>query len=121
MAGKTTNRGVKYGAEVLTTVKEIRAEHHACTAREIGRRLRETHTVIGRQLRQLQKWGYVDWTEMDGSIVVTLKGGTFIKAVESGRVTEFPQQLDAGVVIDDTPGPRLVGPKDDINVASRRL
>jgi len=62
---------------ILRTIREVRAEHHACTAREVSRRTKTTHTLVVQQLDNLRKAGMVEWTEMPGSLRLTLKGGKF--------------------------------------------
>jgi DNA-binding IclR family transcriptional regulator len=78
-------KGDEYAAEVLRTIKNIRVEHKACTAAEVSRLMRETHTLVVRQLAVLRESGLVEWTEMPGSLSVTGTGGKYILAVEAGQ------------------------------------
>lgn len=90
-------RGVEYAALLLTTIKNVRATHHACTAREVARLLRQTHTLTNRHLFQLRDLGLCDWSDdgqgnsFPGSLRVTLKGGRFITDVAKGKVTSLGQ------------------------------
>lgn len=59
---------------VLRTINDVRKEHHACTAREVGRRLKLHNTQLQLMLTQLRKLGYIDSTELAGSLRVTAKG-----------------------------------------------
>jgi DNA-binding IclR family transcriptional regulator len=61
--------------EVLQTIREIRKEHHACTARELERRCKMQHAICQRTLLTLREAGFVDWTVLPGSLHLTLKGG----------------------------------------------
>lgn len=46
-----------------------------------------THTLMQRQLYQLQGVGLITWTKMPGSICVTPAGGKFINGVRAGKIT----------------------------------
>lgn len=89
----TTDRdrtGVDYVAQVLETIRAIREEHGACTMREVARLLRQrSTTTMSRQLHQLKEWDLVTWTDLPGSLRNTPKGGKFITAVRSGKITEM--------------------------------
>jgi len=76
--------GDQYAAEILRTIKRVREENKACTAKEVSRLMRETHNLVVRQLDVLRSHGYVKWTQMPGSLVVTPEGGKYIVAVEAG-------------------------------------
>lgn len=77
--------GDQYAAEILRTIKKVREENKACTAREVSRLMRETHNLVVRQLEVLRAAGYVNWTLMQGSLVVTPAGGKYIVAVQKGE------------------------------------
>lgn len=79
-------RGEEYARLVLVTIREIREEHHACTSREIGRRLQVDHQIINRQFDVLRKAELVDATQMPGSIHLTAKGG---KVASGGKMPEL--------------------------------
>lgn len=71
----------------MLMIDDIRAEHHACTAREASRLLRLTHTVVVGRLVALRERGWVDWTEMTGSLRVTEAGHIWLgTAVEKAPV-----------------------------------
>jgi DNA-binding IclR family transcriptional regulator len=78
---RTRSTGDQYACEILETIKEIRAERKACTASEVSRLMRVSHTLIVRQLEVLRKAGFVDWNAMIGSVHVTPAGGKYIVAV----------------------------------------
>lgn len=68
-------RGDDYARKLLETIREVRAEHHACTLRELSRRLGGVnHNVINRQFDVLARAGLVEATSMPGSIHLTAKG-----------------------------------------------
>lgn len=81
----TRATGDQYAAEILRTIKKVREENKACTAREVSRLMRETHNLVVRQLDVLKAAGYVRWTAMPGSLVVTPDGGKYIVKVEKGE------------------------------------
>lgn len=77
--GMTTKRGVDHALKLMTTIREVRAEYSACTAREVARRCKLGHTLVVGQLRNLRKAGYVMWDDvMPGSLRVTAEGGKFM-------------------------------------------
>jgi len=60
---------------MVRTIKEIRAEHFACTAREVERRMRLNHGICQRMLLELRDQELVEWTSLPGSLRLTAKGG----------------------------------------------
>jgi hypothetical protein len=75
----TTKRGVDHAVKLMSTIREVRAEYSACTAREVARRCKLGHTLVVGQLRNLRTAGYVTWTEhMPGSLKLTPAGGKFL-------------------------------------------
>lgn len=81
------SKGVVYAAELIECIKAVREEHHACTAREVARRMQVTHTLMSRQLQILLANGLIELTGMPGSICVTAKGGKFRSGVRAGKIT----------------------------------
>lgn len=64
---------------LMVQITAIRDEHHACTAREVSRLLLLTHTVAVGRLVALRERGWVDWTDMTGSLRVTEAGQTWLQ------------------------------------------
>lgn len=80
-------RGEEYARLLLVTIREIRDEHHACTLRELARRLGGVHhNQINRQFDVLRRAELVDATSMPGSIHLTAKGG---KVASGGKMPEL--------------------------------
>lgn len=80
-------RGEEYARLLLVTIREVREEHHACTLRELARRLGGVnHNIINRQFDILRKAELVDATEMPGSLHLTAKGG---KVASGGKMPEL--------------------------------
>jgi len=75
-------RGVDHAKKIIRTIREIRNEHHSCTAREVARRLKLGHTLTVKQLTNLREAGLVDWTEQMGSVHLTMKGGKLAPRVK---------------------------------------
>lgn len=63
---------------LLLTIDEIRAEHHACTAREVARRAKLAVSIAHAQLTILRERGQVAWTEVPGSVRVTNSGRAWV-------------------------------------------
>lgn len=95
-------RGEEYARLLLVTIREIREEHHACTLRELARRLGGVHhNQINRQFDVLRKAELVDATTMPGSIHLTAKGG---KVASGGRMPELnPEKVQHGAGAGDAP------------------
>lgn len=76
MAGlkELSGRGEQQALLIMRTIKDVRAEHHACTAREVSRLLRMNNTVLVRQLAKMRELGLVEWTDLTGSLHLTLQG-----------------------------------------------
>lgn len=72
---KQMPRGKEYAKLLLVTIREVRDEHHACTLRDLARRLGGVnHNQINRQFDVLRNAGLVDATQMPGSIHLTPLG-----------------------------------------------
>lgn len=80
-------RGEEYARLLLVTIREVREENHACTLRELARRLGGVnHNIVNRQFDILRKAELVDATLMPGSIHLTAKGG---KVASGGKMPEL--------------------------------
>lgn len=73
----TNQRGADQAAKIIRCIREVRAEHHACTAREVARLTKTTSSLMQRQLVNLRNAGLVEWTTMPGSLRLTIKGGKY--------------------------------------------
>lgn len=93
MASTPKPRGEDYARAILVTIREARKEHHACTAREIGRRMGVSHVTINGQLTRLKRAGLVDFTKLPGGIWLTDKGG---KVASGGRLPTLPAGTKPG-------------------------
>lgn len=91
MGNRAEPAGVHYVKLLLDTIGEIRTEHHSCTMREVARRLRKTPMMMHRQCLQLKEWGLADWTDLDGSVHLTIKGQNVRKRIGEGKITELAQ------------------------------
>ena len=66
-----------HAQRILQTIRDVRNEHSACTAREVARRMKLNAGLLGKQLLNLRTADLVTWTEMAGSLKLTAKGGKF--------------------------------------------
>jgi len=102
MGIKVTETGVQYVQRILDMVAEVRAENHSCTMREFARQLGKTPMMMHRQLNQLREMGFVDWTDLDGSVHLTVQGQNMRKRIAKGTVTEMSQLPGRSVADDPT-------------------
>lgn len=63
---------------LLSTIENVRHEHHACTAREVARQAQLTLSLAHAQLTILRTRGHVAWTEVPGSLRVTVTGRAWL-------------------------------------------
>jgi hypothetical protein len=89
--------------KIVRLIPEIRATHHACTARHLAGEMRMHHTHISNRLRLLQAQGVIDFTTMPGSIHLT--GTTEVMPVEADADVLWDGELEA------EPAPRTVKPR----------
>lgn len=61
-------------AEVLDAIVDCRRRFYACTGRMLADRCDVAHITMQRRLARLYTEGLVDWTDVVGSIVVTVAG-----------------------------------------------
>jgi hypothetical protein len=55
---------------ILDTIDEVRTEHHACSLREVARRLRASPDVIRYRCQLMRELGKLTWTDVTGSLRV---------------------------------------------------
>jgi len=79
--------------KIVRLIPEIRATHHACTARHLAGEMRMHHTHISNRLRLLQAQGVIDFTTMPGSIHLV---GTI--EVQPSATTDAADVIDWPVV-----------------------
>lgn len=58
--------------EILNTIVATRAELHACTTREVARRIGRAHTTVVSRVAKM-RGVYLDWNELGGSLHTTRK------------------------------------------------
>lgn len=73
----TDEERIARAKKILQIIRQVRNEHNACTMREVARRQRTQPSLMLKQLENLRAAGYVEWTEMTGSLKLTAKGGKF--------------------------------------------
>lgn len=76
--------------QVLRIIRDLRAEHHACTGRAVAGRFGNSPASMNSMLAQLQLVGYVDMTPMPGSLHLTAAGIELLERDE----TPAPTQAD---------------------------
>lgn len=64
--------------QIMKVIRETRAEHGACTAREVARLVKRSMNLVQGQIRSLESMGYVKVTRMPGSLQLTPKGGKLL-------------------------------------------
>lgn len=75
---------------ILELIPQIRAEHHACTARQLSNVLNMHHTHISNKLRLMRATGLIGFTEMPGSLHVM---GT-VEMLPDGTVIDPPPPVE---------------------------
>jgi IS30 family transposase len=58
--------------DILVAIRETRTDWHACTTREVARRLGRAHTTIVSRVGKM-RGVYLDWNEVPGSLHLTRK------------------------------------------------
>jgi len=87
-----SDKGRQRAIEIMEMIEQIRADHHACTAREVSRLLCTTHTIVFGRLQRLREFGLVAWTDLTGSLHLTPAGGEWL-ASQRGEVRAVRQPV----------------------------
>lgn len=85
MTIELTNKGAERAVEIMQMIDQVRAEHDACTAREVSRLLCTAHTIIAGRMQALRSYGLVAWTGLNGSVRITDEGRAWLEAQLSQR------------------------------------
>lgn len=79
MTIELTSKGVERAIPIMQMIDTVRAEHHACTAREVSRLMCTAHTIITGRMQRLRQLGLIAWTDLNGSLRVTDEGRAWLE------------------------------------------
>lgn len=83
---------------ILETIKELRQQYNACTARAVANKMRMNPDSMRYRVNDLRKKGLVEWNPMPGSLTTTdsdLRDQQFIAAMlQLGHIDEVQKAID---------------------------
>lgn len=77
-------RGRRIVLDTLRSIRDVRRDHHACTVGEIARVSKVPKNTVMHRLNQLRERNLVQWTELPGSVCLTMRGGKVLAWLERG-------------------------------------
>lgn len=98
---RRTNQHVATEAKVLDLIDTLRAEHHACTMKQVSNHGRLTETLLRNLLHSMRRRNLVTWTAMPGSLR-TVRSAAPTTDPDTGQTLAKPaidQQPDGTVVL----------------------